>query len=151
MTDAKPPVRATDASPLDALADCWRQRAAELEAYAPAAAVAFRRAADELDERVRLAAFELLDRQAAASEAGVDPDSITRAIRRGRLVNYGTHHSPKVRRADVLAVMHRRASASEQPGSGRPLARGGKVGASSGAGDLAREALASRMGRVRGV
>ena len=134
----------------EALAATWRARADELEPYAPPAAVAFRRAADDLEERVRLAAYELLDRRAAADEAGVDPDSITRAIRQQRLVNYGTPHSPRVRRADVLAVMHRRDPAADlTPQAGAPVARRPLRGASSDASALARDALASRLGRPR--
>ena len=85
-----------------ALLSHWRSRATDLERYAPAAAQAFRDAADELAEALN-GAEETVSLKEAAMLGGYPVDSLQRMVASGRIQNYGRKGKPRVRRADVPA------------------------------------------------
>lgn len=85
----------------DAFVTAWRQRAAELEPYAPAAAVAFRRAADELQDALHATEGEPLTLEEASQAGGYSVDHLRREVRRGHIPNAGRKNAPRIRRADV--------------------------------------------------
>jgi hypothetical protein len=87
----------------------------------------------DLEAVERADAVETLDRRQAADLMEVHPDSITRAIRCGRLENVGTRRRPRVRKVDVVAVVGTRRN--RHCGSG----------AERGADAIARQAIASRL------
>ena len=63
----------------------WRERAHELEPYAPPAAKAFADAAAELEQALREADLEPLTLAEAAAECGYSRSHLRRLIRQGRL------------------------------------------------------------------
>jgi hypothetical protein len=85
---------------LAALLSHWRSRAGDLERYAPAAAQAFRDAADELAEALDGAA-ESVSLKEAAMLGGYSADSLQRMVAAGRIQNFGRKGKPRIRRADV--------------------------------------------------
>ena len=78
----------------------WRQRATELEKYAPAAAQAFREAADQLDDALA-APIDSVSINEAASLGGFSVDRIRKLVASGRIENVGRKGKPRIRRADV--------------------------------------------------
>jgi hypothetical protein len=88
-------------SSLALLAVAWRARADELEPFSAAATVAFRRAADELQEALVAAADEELTLQEAHDLGGYAPRSLRQMIADGKLENVGRRGAPRIRRADV--------------------------------------------------
>jgi hypothetical protein len=82
------------------LPEVWRAKAAELERYSPAAAIAFRDAAQELE-----AALHSTEDGVTLTEAsrvgGYSVDHLARLVREQRLTNLGRKHAPRIRRADV--------------------------------------------------
>lgn len=84
-----------------ALLTIWRDRARDLYPYAPAAATAFTRAAEELEGLLRRQGHEELSLLAAARESGYTPDHLSRLIREGKIPNAGRRNAPRVRRADL--------------------------------------------------
>lgn len=85
---------------VSALPAHWRGRATELERYAPAAAQAFKDAADQLD-----AALQSSDASVSLKEAagigGFSVDHLQRLVATGRLTNIGRKGRPRIRRDDV--------------------------------------------------
>ena len=79
----------------------WRQRAAQLDPYAPSAAHALRETARELEEAIRADGSELLTLSEAALISGYSVDHLGRLVRDGRLPNHGRAHKPLLRRADL--------------------------------------------------
>jgi len=79
----------------------WRQRAADIEPFAPPAAVAFRECAAELEREQAGVSGELLTLEQAASVSGYSGDHLGTLIRSGKLANYGRKHAPRVRRGDL--------------------------------------------------
>jgi excisionase family DNA binding protein len=126
---------------LDELALRFKARADDLVRFSPPAAEAFRECALELERFARSHDDETLSREEAASLMGVHPDSISRLIRKGKLRNVGTARRPRIRRADLPARGARPAR--------RTLAVVGRSVPSSppSADSIARDAIASRMGR----
>ena len=84
-----------------ALLSHWRSRASDLERYAPAAAQAFRQAADELAEALNGAAEETVSLKEAEMLGGYPVDSLQRMVACGRIQNVGRKGKPRIRRADV--------------------------------------------------
>lgn len=87
-------------SPSDLL-DAWRTRADELEPYAQPAAVAFRQAADELEESLRAAEDQLLPPADAARESGLSERTLRDHRARGQLADHGTPGRPLYRRGEL--------------------------------------------------
>ena len=83
-----------------ALLSHWRSRASALERYAPAAAQAFRDAADELAEALN-GAEETVSLKEAEMLGGYPVDSLQRMVACGRIQNVGRKGKPRIRRADV--------------------------------------------------
>lgn len=83
-----------------ALLSHWRSRASDLERYAPAAAQAFRDAADELAEALD-GAEETVSLNEASMLGGYPVDSLQRMVRCGRIQNCGRKGKPRIRRAEV--------------------------------------------------
>lgn len=124
----------------------WLERAVQLAPYAPAAAEAFRRAAAELEAERSTDVVTVTPTEAAAV-THYHPESICRLIRTGKVTNYGTKHRPRVR----LDELPRKAAASATPETVEPPKPPRHVAGSIGtASDIARDALAERMGRRRG-
>jgi hypothetical protein len=78
----------------------WRSRASDLERYAPAAAQAFREAADQLAEALS-GAEETVTLKEAAMLGGYSVDALQRMVAHGRIQNYGRKGKPRIRRAEV--------------------------------------------------
>lgn len=83
-----------------ALLSHWRSRANDLERYAPAAAQAFRDAADELAEALN-GAKDTVSLKEAAMLGGYSIDALQRMVACGRIQNLGRKGKPRIRRADV--------------------------------------------------
>ncbi len=83
------------------LAEHWRTRADELERYAPAAAVAFRECAAELDAQGRQDADAVLTLQEAALASGYSPEHLRHQIAAGAIPNVGRKGRPRVRAGDL--------------------------------------------------
>jgi hypothetical protein len=83
-----------------ALLSNWRSRASDLERYAPAAAQAFRDAADELAEALN-GAEETVTLKEAAMLGGYSVDALQRMVAHRRIQNYGRKGKPLIRRGDV--------------------------------------------------
>lgn len=76
----------------------WRARAAELEAYAPPAATAFRTAAQELAAALAQIETEPLTLERAAAESGYAAETLRRKVAAGELPNVGRKHAPRIPR-----------------------------------------------------
>jgi hypothetical protein len=83
-----------------ALLSHWRSRAADLERYAPAAAQAFRDAADELADALN-GAEETVSLKEAAMLGGYSIDALQRMVACGRIQNVGRKGKPRIRRTEV--------------------------------------------------
>ena len=83
------------------LVTAWRNRARELEPYAAPVAVAFEKAADELEAALSAGADAIVPLNDAARRSGYSPDHLGRMVRDGRLTNHGTKHRPRVRLGDL--------------------------------------------------
>lgn len=79
----------------------WRARAEELRPFAPAAAEAFARAADELEAALRERANEVLNMREAARESGYHEDHLARLVKAGKIPNAGKRGAPKIRRGEL--------------------------------------------------
>jgi hypothetical protein len=79
----------------------WRERSDELRPYAPAAAEAFARAADELAAAMRAADDEPLTLAEAAEESGYSARRLRELLAAGDVPNAGRKHRPRVRRGDL--------------------------------------------------
>lgn len=79
----------------------WRTRADELGRFAPAAAEAFRAAADELEAALATAEDEALDLTTASLESGYAARTLREHIARGKVPNAGSKHRPRIRRGDL--------------------------------------------------
>jgi len=86
-----------------ALVATWRQRATELQEYAPTAATAFTKAAAELEEALAMSQDAVVSLNDAARQSGYSPDHLGRLVREGKLENLGTRHRPRVRLGDLPA------------------------------------------------
>lgn len=75
--------------PADLLPE-WRQRAEQLERYAPPAAEAFRSAADELAAALAEAGYSALTPAEAEAEGRCSAETVRRMVRDGRAENVGT-------------------------------------------------------------
>lgn len=85
---------------LAALLPHWRSRASDLEPYAPAAAQAFRDAADELEEALQ-SGEESLSLKEASALGGYSVDALQRMVASGRIQNLGRKGKPRISRANV--------------------------------------------------
>jgi hypothetical protein len=83
-----------------ALLSHWRSRASDLERYTPAAAQAFRDAADELAEALN-GAEETVSLKAAAMLGGYSIDALQRMVACRRIQNIGRKGKPRIRRSEV--------------------------------------------------
>ena len=92
--------RQLDVKP-SALPSVWRDRADQLEPYAPAVAVAFRTAAAELEQGFEGYANEALDLDAATGESGYSREHLLELLRTGKLTNVGGKRRPKIRRVEL--------------------------------------------------
>jgi hypothetical protein len=88
----------------------WRERSDELRPYAPAAAEAFARAADELAAAMAEAADEPLTLSEAAAESGYSERRLRELLADGSIPQAGRKHAPRIRRADL----------PRRAGSGKP-------------------------------
>lgn len=88
-------------APIAELVVAWRVRAELLRPYAPTAAEAFERAADELEAAMREADSEVLNLQDAARESGYSADHLSRLLKEGKVPNVGRPHAPRIRRGDL--------------------------------------------------
>jgi len=87
-------------SPIASLPEEWRTRAAELEAFAPPAAEAFRRAATQLEDALR-GSDQSVTLQEAHAIGGYSVDHLQRLVSSGAIANVGRKGKPRVRRSDV--------------------------------------------------
>lgn len=78
----------------------WRARAAELERFAPAAAQAFRDAADQLDASLQSGEESVTLREASLL-GGYSIDALQRMVAAGRIENAGRRGKPRIRKAHV--------------------------------------------------
>ena len=78
----------------------WRARATDLERYSPAAAQAFREAADQLDELLQSVGASVTLKE-ASTLGGYSIDALQRMVASGRVENAGRKGRPRIRRADV--------------------------------------------------
>jgi hypothetical protein len=78
----------------------WRARAAELERFAPAAAHAFRDAADQLEASLQ-SAEESVTLSEASLLGGYSIDALQRMVAVGRIKNAGGKGRPRIRKAQV--------------------------------------------------
>lgn len=85
----------------EALIEAWRVRADELRLYAPAAAVAFEHAAEELEQHVSGAAMESLSLKQAEAESGYSADYLGRLVAKGQIPNAGRSNAPRILRRDL--------------------------------------------------
>lgn len=85
---------------ISALARHWRARAAELERFAPAAAQAFREAADQLQDALQ-SVEESVTLREAAEIGGYSVDALQRLVASGRIENAGRKGKPRIRIAQV--------------------------------------------------
>ena len=83
------------------LPERWRHRAADIEQFAPPAAVAFRECAEEFERELAGVSGELLTLEQGASVSGYTADHLGALIRAGKLANYGRKHAPRVRHRDL--------------------------------------------------
>ena len=79
----------------------WRARADELRPYAPAAAEAFGRCADDLELAMREEGNETLNLKEAALASGYSADHLARLVKSGKIPNAGTENRPRIRRANL--------------------------------------------------
>lgn len=83
------------------LPESWRARASELERFAPAAAVAFRDAAQELEAALRSDADAVLTLQEAALASSYSVDHLRHLVASGAIRNAGAKRRPRVRAGDL--------------------------------------------------
>lgn len=93
-----------------ALVATWRAKAEQLERYAPAAAVAFRDAALELEAALRVDADAVLTLREAALASGYSADHIRHLVASGALRNVGAKRRPRIRAGDLPRKASRRTS-----------------------------------------
>ena len=103
-----------------ALLSHWRSRASDLERYAPAAAQAFRDAADELAEALN-GAEETVSLKEAEMLGGYPVDSLQRMVASGRIQNFGRKGKPRIRRADVPVKPGHAAAGLHEESGGRHI------------------------------
>jgi hypothetical protein len=97
-------VRGSDSSGVSRVSDLptrWRAIADQLRPYAPPAAEAWSRAADELGEALRAAEEELLTPAQAVTESGYSERRLRELRAEGRLVDHGTPGRPRYRRGEL--------------------------------------------------
>ena len=112
----------------------WRRLGALVNGEAVAAEVL-----SDLEALSIEAGTEELTLTAAGAVVDMNPDSIGRAIRQGRLANVGRKNAPRVRRADVMALAQRKPA---KPASGERTVTPSSLGA------ITRDAIASKLPRV---
>ncbi len=99
----------------------WHTHANEIEPYAPHAAGAFRRAADQLALALDSTELDALTLEEAAAESGYCADHLGRLVREKKIHNAGRTHAPRILRRDLPrkpAAKTRAASAGDlQDGS----------------------------------
>lgn len=83
------------------LAAAWRAEADHLDRFAPAAATAFRDAAQQLEQSLRDSAGEVLTLQEASLRSGLSVDRLRHKVAAGEIPNAGRKHAPRVRSADL--------------------------------------------------
>lgn len=86
---------------LSNLATAWRALAEQLRPYAPPAAEAWGRAADELEAALRASADEELTLAEAARESGFADRTLREKLAKGEIPNVGRKHAPRIRRGDL--------------------------------------------------
>ena len=91
----------SDIVPVPQLPAAWRGEADRLERFAPAAAVAFRDAAQQLEESQRAAASDVLTLEEAALASGFSKDHLRHQIATGMIANVGKKGRPRVRAGDL--------------------------------------------------
>lgn len=93
------------------LATAWRARADELERFAPAAAIAFRECAAELEAQTRHDAEAILTLGEAALASGYSREHIRHQLAAGTIKNVGKKGRPRVRAGDLPRKATRTATA----------------------------------------
>lgn len=89
-------------TPIEQLANRWREDAETLERYHDAALAAVcREHADALVAALRDAGDEALTLAEAAAESGFSRDRLRHLVADGSIANVGVKGSPRIRRADV--------------------------------------------------
>jgi hypothetical protein len=78
----------------------WRARAAELERFAPAAAIAFREAAEQLEDALRHG-NETVSLNEASVLGGYSVEALQRMVASGRIENAGRKGKPRIGIAHV--------------------------------------------------
>ena len=94
------------------LPTAWRARADDLRPYAAPAAIAWERAADELEAALAAEADELLTLAEAAAESGYSDRRLRELIADGTIPQAGRKGAPRIRRGDLP----RRAGRTEAAG-----------------------------------
>lgn len=129
---------------LDEIMARWEQRRQDAQRFG--SLVRLDAVADEVISTLRelksADETEALTLSEAALQCGYHPDSIARLIRKGRLTNVGAAHHPRVLQCELAKVVGRRRKQSDVN-----LVRGRTTAKSSNAGEIARDAIAGRLGR----
>ena len=86
---------------ISGLVAAWRTRADQLRPYAPAAALAYDEATNDLERELAIQAAETLSLRQAAEASGYSADYLGRKVRSGAIANVGRPHAPRIRRADL--------------------------------------------------
>lgn len=97
------------------LVPAWRERAAALEEYAPAACRAFEVAAAELEAALRARADEKLTLAEAVRESGYSDRRLREFLADGVIPNAGRPGAPRIRRSDLPRKAKRTASRGYDP------------------------------------
>lgn len=79
----------------------YRRKADALERYAPAAAEAFREAAELAQAALHESEMEALTLETAEPESGYTRGHLRRLIAEGKIPNHGTEEDPRILRRDL--------------------------------------------------
>jgi hypothetical protein len=87
--------------PLAELPTYWLAEAEHIRPYAPAAAIAWERAASELERALAEQGAEALTLNVAATESGLSVEHLARLVRTQKIPNAGKHRAPRILRRDL--------------------------------------------------
>ena len=90
-----------DLVPVAELPAHWLAQAEYIRPYAPAAAVAWEKAASELERALAEQGREALTLNVAAAESGLSVDHLARLVRTRKIPNAGKHRAPRILRRDL--------------------------------------------------
>lgn len=113
QSTAGAPPAVGDPTPLHDLPAWLRMRAHDARTFAAAeaAAIAYTRAAEQLELALAGENDQVLSYSEAALIVGVSKDTVARAVRHGKLENRGRKNRPRVRKGDVLRAFPSRVAA----------------------------------------